>query len=261
LIVSPDLISPALKIAGFWSLWLLLWLPFAVPMALKLGWRPFQPSQPAQKLPLLATLYLLAPLALWIVDGSWPALTPKFWMTGVIGLLVGSFSLIALYGLQLWAGWLRLADRLTLKPAAGLLILGLALGVGWTEELIFRGFMQDQLEQGLSVWGAAALVSLIFAMAHALWEGRTVLPQLPGLWLMGMVLVLARQGDAGSLGLAWGLHSGWVWAIGSLDAAQPSSSGRLPVWVTGFNDSPLAGLIGLLFLLATAGGLWVLLGR
>lgn len=248
------MISSSFRIICFFGLWLLLWLPFALPMALKLGWRPFQASQPAQKLPLLALLYLLAPLALWIM-GELEAM-PKISGQLGIGLLVGSFSLVALYGLQLWSGWLRLEASLTLNIPVALLLLGLSLGVGWTEELLFRGFIQDQLEQALPIWIAAALVSLLFALLHGLWEGRAVLPQLPGLWLMGMVLLLSRQLRAGSLDLAWGLHSGWVWAIGSLDGAKPTASGLLPAWVTGLNDRPLAGLIGLLFLLLTAGGLW-----
>ena len=171
-----------------------------------------------------------------------------------LGLLSGSFSLIALYRAELWAGWLQTDGTLTLSILEALLLLGLALWVGWTEELVFRGFLQDQLQQDLPVWVAAALISLVFAALHGFWEGQAVLPQLPGLWLMGMVLVLARQAG-GNLDLAWGLHSGWVWVIG-LDGAKLRASGRLPSWVTGLNDRPLAGLIGLLFLLATAGGLW-----
>jgi uncharacterized protein len=252
--------STFIAIARFLSLWLLLWLPIAIPLALKLSWRPFFSSQSAQKLPLLATLYLLAPLALWMVGGL-------DWRTGfsaelVSGLLSGSLSLIGLYWLQLRAGWLQMDENLTLKIPEVLLLLGLALWVGWTEELVFRGFMQLQLQQDLPVWVAAALISLIFAALHGLWEGAEVLPQLPGLWLMGMVLVLARQAAGGNLDLAWGLHSGWVWVISSLDGTKLRASGRLPGWMTGINDRPLAGLVGLLFLLATAGGLWwVKLGK
>lgn len=254
---------PALTVIWFFSLWLLLWLPVAVPLALRLNWRPFQPSLAAQKLPLLAWLYLLAPLALWQVGGldrySDATLDGSLVRPAVLllaGLLCGSLSLMALSGIQLWAGWLQVNGSFSLKPTDVLFGLGLGLWVGWTEELIFRGFIQDQLQQDLSVWTAAALASLIFAVLHGVWEGRDLLPQLPGLWLMGMVLVLARQTASGNLALAWGLHSGWIWAISSLGSAQLGSSGRLPVWITGFNDSPLAGLIGLLFLLTTAGGLW-----
>jgi len=226
-------------------------------MALKLGWRPFRASQPAQKLPLLAVLYLVAPLALWVVGYlNLQALTPKFLTELGIGLLVGSISLIALYGMQLRSGWLQMDGSLTLKLPEVLFLLALSLWNGWTEELVFRGFMQDQLQQELPVWGAAALISLLFAALHGLWAGREVLPQLPGLWLMGMVLVLARQTADGDLSLAWGLHSGWVWTISSLDGAKLRSSGRQPDWITGLNDSPIAGLTGLLFLLVTAGGLW-----
>jgi membrane protease YdiL (CAAX protease family) len=251
------LIFPAaLTVIQFFSLWLLLWLPIAIPMALKVGWRPFQPSQPAQKLPLLALLYLLAPLALWLVGClNLQSLSPKFWGELGIGLLVGAVSLLASFGMQLRIGWLQMDTSLTLKLPDALFLLVLSLWIGWTEELVFRGFMQDQLQQELPIWVAAALISLWFAALHGLWDGREVVPQLPGLWLMGMVLVLARQTADGDLSLAWGLHSGWVWAIGTLDGAM-RSSGRHPDWLTGLNDRPLAGFMGLLFLLITAGGLW-----
>jgi hypothetical protein len=74
---------------------------------------------------------------------------------------------------------------------------------------------------------------------------------------MGMVLVLARFIDGGSLGLAWGLHTGWVWAIASLDTARLITyTGISSEWVTGKNGKPLAGVAGVLCLLATGLILW-----
>lgn len=188
------------------------------------------------------------------------------------GLVAGSGSLAALLLFQFWVGWLQVPARS--KPGASektavdranllstllnvLLILVLALWIGWTEELIFRGFLQDQLERDLPIWLAATIASLIFALLHSVWEGKTVLPQLPGLWLMGMVLVLARWVDHGNLGLAWGLHAGWVWTIASCDSLQFTPAiGIVPAWVIGIDGKPLAGVIGLLFLLGTAVCLW-----
>jgi hypothetical protein len=37
-----------------------------MPLGRKLRWRPFQPAQVHQKLPLLVPLYLLAPVMLWV---------------------------------------------------------------------------------------------------------------------------------------------------------------------------------------------------
>lgn len=259
---------PALLIIpAFFLVWLLLWLPIAYPLAIKLQWRPFQPSTPTQKIALLIPLYLLGPLLLggifWWQGSSWAdyglPLQKHLLATFVLGLLAGSSSLALLFGMQAWAGWIdRSTIALSLRQGASqvLLLLVLATWVGWTEELVFRGFLQVQLQQELPVWVAASVGSLIFALLHGLWEGKTVLPQLPGLWLMGMVLVLACWVNQDNLGLAWGLHAGWVWTIASFDALKLIQySRRVPNWVTGLNDQPLAGIMGFLFLAATAFGI------
>lgn len=288
-------IKSAVEVATFLSLWLLLWLPLAIPLALQLKWRPFRASKPEQKLPLLIVLYALAPLALWLY-ASVARNTPQnliaslaacgmpfqqaLFISAGWGLLIGAGSLLAVFLGQVRAGWLQQTvspDGGTFRLALQLLaLLSLALWVGWTEELIFRGFIQNQLQQGLgqglSGWPAALLAtmpaitpammpaailtSLLFAGLHGVWDGKAVVPQLPGLWLMGMVLTLARQVDGGNLGLAWGLHAGWVWVIASLDTLQLTHyTGKVPAWLTGLAGQPLAGLIGLGFLLITGSGL------
>jgi hypothetical protein len=72
------------------------------------------------------------------------------------------------------------------------------------------------------------------------------------------VLLLARWAGGGSLGLAWGLHAGWVFAIAAIDALAllgPGQSG--PVWLVGLVDQPLTGLLPLGLLLLTGAGVWV----
>ena len=104
---------------------------------------------------------------------------------------------------------------------------------------------------------AAAVSSLIFALLHLVWEQQETLPQLPGLWLMGMVLVLARVCDDGNLGLAWGLHAGWIWAIASLDTTRVIRyTGIVPAWMTGLGEKPLAGAAGIFCLLGTGILIW-----
>lgn len=128
----------------------------------------------------------------------------------------------------------------------------LSIWVSGTEELIFRGFILTQFQHSHTAWMAAVLTSGIFALLHLVWEGRDNIPQLPGLWLMGMVLAIARWVDGGNLGLAWGLHAGWVWAIASLDTLEAIHyTGQAPEWLTGLAGKPLAGGIGILFLLLT----------
>lgn len=259
-----------LQVMSFFLAWGGLWLPLAIVCAMLLDWRPPKPLAAEQQLPLIASLYLIAPLILW--GASWVTgasfsdygftLTPWILSSLGLGFGLGVLSLVVLFGIQTALGWV------TWQPASGrqlasvlLPTLLLALWIGGTEELVFRGFLLTQLQQDYPDGVAAGISSLIFALLHLIWERRETIPQLPGLWLMGMVLVLARWVDGGSLGLAWGLHSGWVWAIASLDSAELHAyTGIGSEWVTGKNGKPLAGAVGIICLLATGGFLWMIDG-
>lgn len=263
--------TAALQIFAFFGVWLVLWLPIAIPLAIALKWHPPQPLAISQKLPLLASLYLIAPLVLWgfasLAGASFAmsfAIYGLPWKLSVLislaeGIGGGILGLAILFGIQRILGWVRWQS-----PAQGLLktlisTLGLGIWVSLTEELIFRGFLFNQLQQDYRPWIAAAIASLIFALLHLVWEGKENIPLLPGLWLMGMVLGLARWVNGGELGLAWGLHAGWIWAIATLDTAQLiAPTGKGAVWLTGFGGNPLAGAMGILFLLGTGGALWLL---
>lgn len=256
-----------LQVMAFFGAWAACWLPMAFLCAIALNWRPFQPLKPEQKLPLLASLYLIAPLVLWGVNWVTGAslsdygFTWNLWILRSLGLgfSLGVLSLAVLFGIQTALGWVtwQQAERQRLISVL-LPTLLLAVWISGTEELVFRGFLLTQLRQDYSVGAAALISSLIFALLHLIWEQRETIPQLPGLWLMGMILVLARFGDGGSLGLAWGLHTGWVWAIASLDTAQlVTYTGIRSEWVTGKNGKPLAGAAGVLCLVATGVILWL----
>jgi membrane protease YdiL (CAAX protease family) len=129
----------------------------------------------------------------------------------------------------------------------------LGLAVGLVEELVFRGFLPLVLGFDLEPLAAVAIANLLFALLHLVWDGRATVPQLPGLLVMGLVLSGACWVAGGNLGLAWGLHAGWIMAIASLEilgALEPT--GRVPAWITGLDGKPLAGALGLLLMLGTA---------
>jgi len=272
-LLSPS-IPAIVKIILFFSTWIVLWLPAAIVLAIALKWHPPQPLG-NKKLPLLASLYVIVPFILWatswientsFVNWGWDW-QPAVLMSLMRGLGLGIISLVILFGLQLTAGWLDLKKSdtstetgekkinfwtLILNPAS-LLTLLLALWISATEELIFRGCLQTILQQDYSVLIAAAIASFIFAIAHLIWAAKETLPQLPGLWLMGMVLTLARIADNGSLGLAIGIHAAWIWGITTVDTEGAiNPTGRAPEWITGIAAKPLAGAAGILLLLATA---------
>lgn len=285
--------APALvRVLSFFLVWLGLWLPIAIPLGFLLKWNPFrQPTSPTQKLPLVASLYVLAPVVLWgsvAVEHkpfssyglSWNIATLQSFLWGAIVSVLG---VAVLFLVQWGVGWLRFqalsptepvpsvnsstpieseVNRLSISQSISLIListLGVGIWISITEELVFRGFLFNQLQQDYSPWIAATIASLIFAVLHLVWEGWSNIPQLPGLWLMGMVLSLARWVDGGSLGLACGLHAGWIWAIASLDAIQLIAyTGKGSEWLTGLGQKPLAGVLGILFLMATGMVLWVL---
>jgi len=258
------------QVIPFFLVWASCWLPIAIACAVAINWRPPKPLATEQKLPLLASLYLIAPLVFWgfnwILGTSFSdyGLAWNFWIFSSLGLGfgLGVLSLVILFAIQTALGWVswQAADRQRLASVL-LPTLLLALWISGTEELVFRGFVLTQLQQDYAFEVAAVISSLIFALLHLVWEQQETLPQLPGLWLMGMVLVLARWVDGGSLGLAWGLHTGWVWAIASLDSLQMITyTGISSEWVTGKNGKPLAGATGILCLLLTGGLLWMIDG-
>lgn len=318
--------SPAfVQVILFLLIWLILWLPIAIAIGKWVKWQPFQPVTSQQKLPLLASLYSLAPFLLWgfiaVENSSFEknglSWAMPFFISFAQGLGFGVMGITILVGLQVGLGWRvrsnslalftensteSLADSSTesdldnqsllndafhnpsqdqfaasskssnLAPSVNnspppqfrtivIPLFLLASWIGLTEELIFRGFMQTHLQADLTAGWAAAIASVIFAISHVLWEGRQQVPQLPGLWLMGMVLVAARWADDGSIGLAWGLHSGWIWSLACLDTAQIYQlTGKGPAWLTGTLEQPLFGLMPLVLLLGTGVSLWAVFG-
>jgi len=251
-----------------------LWLPVAAPIAL------FVRDANALTLltmPLLFVEFLVL-IRLW---GKWvhqdDRVFKNYGLIGsrqngkecLVGLGIGFFSLILLFVVQGWLGWLTWKP-----PTQALLMLVLVgivvgLGTGFAEELVFRGWMLDELQRDFTPRTALWSSSLIFAALHFIKPMPEVIrtsPQFFGLVLLGLALVWAKQSTRtlvwsvsslchhqGRLGLPIGLHGGlvcgyYVVNVGNLVAY----SGRVPVWITGLNNNPLAGVMGLVFLGAIA---------
>ncbi|MBW4577625.1 MAG: CPBP family intramembrane metalloprotease [Aphanothece sp. CMT-3BRIN-NPC111] len=255
--------SPAfLKAIAFFVVWMAVWLPVVIPLATLLHWRPPKPLTTEQKLPILASLYLIAPLIVWgaswveglsFLDYGVRTLNLAALMSLGLGLVLGVLGLAVIFAVQRALGWVdwHWENRERLSPIL-LPVLLLGLWISGTEELVFRGFLFNELQQDYSIWVAAAIASLIFALLHLVWERQETVPQLPGLWLMGMVLTLAVWVDGGSLALACGLHAGWIWGLSCLDTAQLITyTGIGSKWMTGIAQKPLAGVAGIVCLLVT----------
>jgi membrane protease YdiL (CAAX protease family) len=270
------LIDVTTTVLIFFVGWIGVWLAIAFPLFKKYEWRPFRPTTPEKKLLLLLPLYGIAPLGIWIANQvlgqSWAAigvvLAPASGRSLGLGFGMAAAGLFLLLLLKHQLRFVTVADvpsltasgpalKQSLATIAGLFLL--ALVIGGIEELVFRGWLQTQLELALAPWLAATLGSVIFAIAHLVWDGRAGLWQQPGLLLLGWVLVIARWADGGNLALAWGLHAGWVWGlacIGELMPTQPVD--EKPVWLTGRSGQPLTDVLDMGLMVLTAGLIWQL---
>ena len=245
-----------LRIAIFLVILLAIWLPFAAPIYLLV-----KDSNLATILTmaLLFTEFLFL-VRLWgkQVYGENQVLksyglinTRQNGFEFLIGLAIGlllTFSLFAVQGLFGFVSWQN-SDNLPRIIAEGLVS---ALGVGFFEELIFRGWLLDELQRDyndrVSLWAN----SLLFALSHFIKPVVAMLrswPQFPGLLLLGLILVGGKRSRQNRLGLSIGFHTGIVWGYYMINVGQlVRYSGSVPDWVTGVNGNPLAGAIGLLFL-------------
>ncbi|MEN9214674.1 MAG: CPBP family intramembrane metalloprotease [Gloeomargarita sp. DG02_3_bins_56] len=183
-------------------------------------------------------------------------LNRRWWWEAVAGWGLGLGALMLLLSLQAAWGWLIWQTR----PAAAMVWEGMAVGLGvaLAEELLFRGWLWQELRRDYGVAGAVWGSSFLFALAHffhPLAVILTIWPQFPGLWLLGLSLAWGRLACGGRLGWSVGFHGGLVatyyWVrVGQWLTVNPA----WPPWVTALESNPLASPLGLTAMLAVAVG-------
>jgi membrane protease YdiL (CAAX protease family) len=149
--------------------------------------------------------------------------------------------------LLLWSGLARWQPDLTWPQLANALALG--LGVGFAEELLFRGWLWGELAFHLGRARGALTQALIFSLAHTRPDlgpaGLTGL--LGGLMLLGWVLAGQRRADGGLLWGAVGLHGGLVGGWFALQQGALAIRPDAPLWLVGpggASPNPVGGLLG-----------------
>ena len=140
-------------------------------------------------------------------------------------------------------------SELRLTPALLLNAVVLGLGVGFAEELLFRGWLFGELSLLLghqrALWLQAAIFSLVHTRFHL--PGLELLLLLGGLALFGVLLAEQRDRDQGVLWGAVGLHGGAVggWFLLSQGVLNVQSAG--PAWLLS-PANPIGGAVGLIAL-------------
>ena len=129
----------------------------------------------------------------------------------------------------------------------------LIIGVGFAEELIFRGWLLEELKNQFGLKKAIFSQALIFSLVHVgfdlpFWEMLSILF---GLFLLGIILSLRRLKDSNSLWGCIGMHGGLVGIWFVLNNGLVEISKDAPMWIVGpgfINTNPLGGLYGIFLL-------------
>ncbi|MEM9161888.1 MAG: type II CAAX endopeptidase family protein [Cyanobacteria bacterium P01_F01_bin.4] len=183
-----------------------------------------------------------------------------FAVSAVQALVIGAGAVLGLFGIEILLGWA--VPQMPGWSVVWIALEGLlvAIGIGFAEELFFRGWLLSELERDYSPSLALLLNALVFAIAHFIKPLPDIIrtsPQFLGLMILGMALVWARRIPTGrrwqrnrtNLGLSMGLHAGLVWGYYIIDVgALTQLTGQVPAWVTGIDGNPLAGIVGLVML-------------
>ena len=172
-------------------------------------------------------------------------------------LLLGLSLLLLISGQAHWGG------GLTLNATINAMAL---VGVGFAEELVFRGWFWGELQLRLTWHQAVIAQALVFSLLHTRFDQGWAIPLglLPGMFLLGLVLAVQRCKDSnlltGAVGLHGGLVGGWFALQSGLLVLEPS----VPTWLMGPNYNPAAlpdynpvgGLLGWLGLISLLSLRW-----
>ncbi|MGY6528871.1 MAG: CPBP family intramembrane glutamic endopeptidase [Cyanobacterium sp.] len=241
----------------------LLWLPFATPVYLTL-------QNQDENLTTIITMAMLF-IAFLILVKFWGKYVYKnnhiFRSYGlvnsrrnfihlIIGFLISFAITWSLFGLQALFGWVTFHAPTT--NIIYLLIEGFisALFISFAEELFFRGWLLSELERDFSAPTTTAMNGLIFAVLHFIKPLEQIIRGIvtfPALVVLGCALVWAKRKHKNLLGICIGFHGGFVWGYYVLNVGEMLTyTDVVPQWITGIDQNPIAGLMGLGFLIVFA---------
>jgi membrane protease YdiL (CAAX protease family) len=186
-----------------------------------------------------------------------------------LGLALGAVQMGAILGATWAGGWLSVGwlDGPALVRALGQGVLAAALFTmgALGEEVMFRGYLQVNLQEGSGPVPALLISSLLFGVFHVMNPNFGWIP-LVNIALAGLALGYARMAT-GNLWLPLAYHFAWNFFQGAVLALPVSGmryggllavsdAGTLP-WLTGAAFGPEGGLVGTLALLTAFPVFWL----
>ena len=245
-----------LRLVIFIVFLLIVWLPVAIPLYLLL-----QNDPNLTTIVTMSILYLefIGLLFIWNkkvynIEFWWRdyglVFTRKNGVELLNGLTLGLFFTFGLFIIEAIFGWVKFVqpgDNFTRIIFEGLLS---ALGLGLAEELFFRGWLLEELNKGYSRNIFVVTNGLTFAILHfikPIEEVIRIFPQFPALFLLGVTLIWAKMAHSNRLGICIGLHGGLVWGYYIINVGKIIDyTGQVSPLVTGIDNNPLAGIMGLI---------------
>lgn len=169
------------------------------------------------------------------------------------GVMIGFVSIILSFSGMLRFESIELINT-NFHPIIEVILWLIAIGVfvGWAEELMFRGYLLQNLADGIGVFWAVILSSLIFGFLHLNNEHATLVSGLL-ITVLSFVLVLGWLRTK-QIWLPIGIHAGWNFFLGPIFGfpvsgnATPSIINQSvygPVWFTGGDFGPEGGIVSL----------------
>ena len=214
---------------------------------------------------LISFILFLAVLPSW---GSIRWKTNNLWLS--IGLAVNNkftalrifftgfiFSVFLIFILCIFyfiCGWIDRVDYIKFTELLNAILL--IVGIVFAEEIVFRGWLMEEMALLFGVRRGIILQSTIFSLAHFRSDIGllALIPFLTGLFLFGLVLNLRRTIDRGSLWGCIGLHGGLVGIWYLFDSGMVVFSINTPYFLLGPSRNmvnPIGSVIGITILLFT----------
>ncbi len=164
------------------------------------------------------------------------------------GFILAILLLIILILFLHLGGWVDDFNHLNINYLFNAFLL--IVGVGFAEELIFRGWLMQEMIFLFGLRKGIIFQSAIFSLAHIRLDVG-LLPLIPfslGLFLFGLTLTLRRTIDKGKLWGCIGLHGGLVGVWFLFDSGLVIFSNETPFYLLGAAKelrNPIGGIIGI----------------
>jgi membrane protease YdiL (CAAX protease family) len=174
----------------------------------------------------------------------------------IIGLIISGLMISMIFLFNIIMGYIEIESfgfhNILINTVFTFLLWLLIIGVSvsWFEELTFRGYLLQNLNDGIGIKWAVLLSSIIFGLLHLLNPNATILSGII-IILITFILVLGWL-RTGQLWISFGLHAGWNFFMGPVFGFPVSgmledSFFKLkingPDWITGGEFGPEGGYL------------------